>query len=108
MNFPKWNHQYRQTAREEIMSEPEITPWLTPQQAAQRAQCSKKLVYNAVRAGKLKAARLGVRNDIRIHADWLDAWIAAAAITVNPHAPGPDRRSLASPFPSANPRRTRT
>lgn len=85
-----------------------ITPWLTPQQAAQRAQCSKKLVYNAVRAGKLKAARLGVRNDIRIHAEWLDAWIAAAAITVNPSAPGPDLRSLAHPFPTANRKRTRS
>jgi hypothetical protein len=61
------------------------------------------LIYYAVRAGTLKGARLGVRNDIRVHAEWLDAWIAAAAITVNPHAPGPDLRSISQPFPRRSP-----
>lgn len=72
------------------------TPWLTPREAAARAQVSTKLVYNAVRNGKLKAARLGVRNDIRIHETWVDAWITAAVI-LNPEAPGDAGAALAFP-----------
>lgn len=66
------------------------TPWLTPPQAAARAQCGVKLLYAAIRAGRLKAVRLGARQQIRIHETWLDAWMLAAEI-VNPDAPGEDR-----------------
>jgi len=66
---------------------PVDTPWLTPREAAARAKVGPQTVYDAVRSGRLKAARLGGRNDIRIHVDWLDAWIGAAVI-VNPDAPG--------------------
>ncbi len=65
------------------------SPWLTPREAAARAKCGVKLLYASVRAGKLRAVRLGARNDIRIHTDWLDAWMAAATI-INPNAPGAD------------------
>jgi len=64
------------------------TPWLTPVEAAARAKCSRKLIYHAVKSGKLKAARLGIRNDIRIREDWLDAWMTSTANLVNPDAPG--------------------
>lgn len=67
-----------------------ITPWLTPAQAAARAQCGVKLLYAAIRAGRLKAVRLGARQQIRIHELWLDAWMMASEI-VNPDAPGADR-----------------
>jgi excisionase family DNA binding protein len=62
------------------------TPWLTVPQAAARAQCGTGSVYDAIATGKLKAVRLGVR--LRVHVEWVDAWLAAAAQLVNPHAPG--------------------
>lgn len=78
------------------------SPWLTAREAGKRARCSHKLIYAAVRAGKLKAARLTARREVRIHTEWLDAWITAAAEIVNPAAPGPvqpapPRRGIAGP-----------
>jgi excisionase family DNA binding protein len=68
---------------------PEATPWLTVPQAAARAQVGRKVIYTAIAKGKLKAARLGVRRELRIHREWLDAWIEAAVEIINPTAPGP-------------------
>ena len=65
------------------------SPWLTAPEAAARAKCSTKFLYRAIRAGKLRAVRLGARNDIRIHVGWLDAWLLAATV-LNPDAPGDD------------------
>jgi excisionase family DNA binding protein len=65
------------------------TPWLTPREAAARARVGVGAVYAAVQRGRLKAVRLGVRRDIRIHESWVDAWLNAAVI-VNPDAPGDD------------------
>jgi excisionase family DNA binding protein len=55
------------------------SPWLTVLQAAKRAQCSDALIYRVIRAGKLKAARLGERRELRIKVSWLDAWIESTA-----------------------------
>lgn len=70
-------------------SDEAATPWLTVVQAAQRAQCGRQAIYGAIAAGKLKASRLGIRREWRIHRGWLDGWIDAAATVVNPEAPGP-------------------
>lgn len=65
------------------------SPWLTPREAAARAKCGLGSIYAAVRGGKLRAVKLGDRNNIRIHEAWLDAWMLAATI-LNPDAPGGD------------------
>jgi len=67
----------------------EISPWLTAREAAARAKCGINLLYAAIRAGKLRAVRLGARNDIRVHVTWVDAWMSAATV-INPDAPGDD------------------
>lgn len=76
------------------MTEPEAVTgeWLTVKDAAGRAKCSPKLIYQAVKAGRLRAARLGVRLDIRIYSLWLEAWLVALStpVTINPSAPGVD------------------
>jgi excisionase family DNA binding protein len=72
------------------------SPWLTPSGAAARAKCGTKIVYNAVRTGRLRAVRLGDRNQIRIHEAWVDAWMTAAVI--NPDAPGGDVGAPPLPF----------
>jgi excisionase family DNA binding protein len=65
------------------------TPWLTVQEAADRASVSTRLIYENIQRGRLRGARLGARHQIRIHEQWLDDWINSQAPTVvNPDAPG--------------------
>lgn len=55
-----------------------ITPWLTVNEAAERARCGIKTIYREVRAGRLKAARIGGRRELRLLPEWVDAWLTAA------------------------------
>jgi len=42
------------------------SPWLTVREAAARAKVGRNWIYDAVRAGRLRAVRIGAR-DIRVH-----------------------------------------
>ena len=53
------------------------TPWLDVNEAAKRARCGVKLLYREVRAGRLQAARVGGRRELRLRAEWIDAWLSA-------------------------------
>lgn len=53
----------------------EQSPWLTVKEAAQRARCGPRVVYRAVEAGQLRAARLGGRRELRLLSEWVDAWL---------------------------------
>lgn len=53
--------------------------WLTAQDAADRARVSARLIYREVHAGRLKAARVGGRRELRFLAGWVDAWLEASA-----------------------------
>ena len=52
-----------------------VSPWLTVTEAAERARCGVKLIYREVRAGRLRAAHLGGRRDLRLTAEWVDEWL---------------------------------
>lgn len=54
-------------------------PWLTVEQGAERAQLSKKTLYAEVRAGRLRAARVGGRRVLRFRAEWIDQWLDKSA-----------------------------
>ena len=54
---------------------PAETPWLKVPEAAERARCGVKTVYREVKAGRLKAARLGGRRELRFQAVWVDEWL---------------------------------
>ncbi len=56
------------------------SPWLTVDQAAARAQLGTKAIYRAVRSGRLRAARVGGRRQLRFRSEWIDAWLEATAI----------------------------
>jgi excisionase family DNA binding protein len=56
------------------------SPWLDVQEAAARANCGAKLIYREVKAGRLKAARIGGRRELRLLAEWVDTWLLGTAI----------------------------
>ena len=51
------------------------SPWLTVEQAAERARCGAKTLYREVRAGRLRAVRVGGRRELRFLAEWVDGWL---------------------------------
>ena len=58
------------------------SPWLTVAEAAQRARCGVKTVYREVQAGRLRAARIGGRRELRLPSEWVDAWLERASAVV--------------------------
>lgn len=55
------------------------TPWLTVAECCPIAKCGKQLIYREIKAGRLRAARIGNRRELRIHRDWIDQWLEASA-----------------------------
>jgi excisionase family DNA binding protein len=58
------------------------SPWLTVEEAADRARCGVKTIYREVRAGRLKAARIGGRRELRLQSGWIDDWLHQSATPV--------------------------
>jgi excisionase family DNA binding protein len=56
--------------------------WLTVREAAQRAKVGPKLIYREVKAGRLRAARVGYRRDLRFRPEYVDAWLEASATPI--------------------------
>lgn len=76
--------------------------WLTVKEAAARAKCSQKLIYCAIKDGRLRASRLGTSRQIRILDTWLDAWMISLSTPtlINPDAPGDPAPAIGPrPFP---------
>lgn len=59
------------------------TDWRTVKQACKIAQCGPKQLYREIAAGRLRAARIGGRRDLRIHKRWIDEWLETAATPVD-------------------------
>ena len=53
--------------------------WLTVEGAAARARVGPRLIYAEVKAGRLRAAKVGGRRQIRIRPAWVDSWLEAAS-----------------------------
>jgi excisionase family DNA binding protein len=58
------------------------SPWLRVRECCPVAKVGPKVIYGAVKAGRLRAARIGGRRDLRIHIDWLNAWLEASSTPV--------------------------
>lgn len=54
------------------------SPWLTVREVAARARCGVKIVYWAIRSGKLRHARLNEQKLV-VHVEWVDSWVLACA-----------------------------
>lgn len=59
-----------------------VTRWLTVREAAARARVGPKCIYGEVKAGRLRAARIGGRRDLRFLAEWIDLWLEATSTPV--------------------------
>jgi excisionase family DNA binding protein len=60
----------------------EPSPWLTAEEARARAKVGLKTIYREVKAGRLRAARIGGRRDLRFLAEWVDQWLEASAAPI--------------------------
>ena len=60
----------------DVCTPPAPTPWLTACEAA---------AYIKVRAGRLRAARVGGRRELRFRAAWLDEYLDRSAAPVEIH-----------------------
>jgi excisionase family DNA binding protein len=58
------------------------SPWLDVREAAVRAKCGTRSIYSAVQAGKLQAAKLGGRRELRFLTEWIDAWLLGTSTPV--------------------------
>ena len=56
-----------------------VTPWKTADQAAARAQVGVKLIYREAKAGRLRAAYVGGRRQLRFLDRWIDEWLESTA-----------------------------
>jgi excisionase family DNA binding protein len=62
---------------------PEPSPWLTVEESRHLAKCGAKLIYREIKAGRLRAARLGGRSGaIRIHRTWITEWLEFSAAPI--------------------------
>jgi excisionase family DNA binding protein len=58
------------------------SPWLTPKEAAERARCGVKTIYREVKAGRLRAARVGGRRELRMKPEWVDEWLVTTTTPI--------------------------
>lgn len=58
---------------------PEPSPWRTTDEAATRGRVGPKTIYREVKAGRLRAARVGGRRELRFRDEWIDEWLEAQA-----------------------------
>lgn len=70
--------QQQRTAAEVVVT----TIWLTVEQAANRAQVGKTTIYSEVKAGRLRAARVGGRRELRFRAEFIDQWLDRCATPI--------------------------
>ena len=53
--------------------------WLKIADAAKRAQCGEATIRREVRAGRLRAVKVGGRRSLRFRAEWIDDWLQAGS-----------------------------
>jgi excisionase family DNA binding protein len=58
---------------------PEASPWLTLGEAGPYVHKGKRFLVREVKAGRLKAARVGGRGEYLTRRDWLDQWVESMA-----------------------------
>lgn len=58
------------------------SPWLSLKQAAQYAHRHPQTLSREIRAGRLRAARIGERREYFLIAPWIDEWMESQAAPI--------------------------
>lgn len=58
------------------------SPWLTLADGADYVKRGKRFLREEVKAGRLRAARIGRKGEILTRREWLDEWVEAHATPV--------------------------
>jgi len=66
-------------ANQEFIAPAMDSRWMTVREAAERARCGVKVIYREAKAGRLRAARIGGRRELRLKNVWIDDWLASTA-----------------------------
>lgn len=66
-------------APEALLEDRPAPKWLTTKEACEHARVSRRVIYDAVRGGRLRAAIIDGRGDYRFRLEWVDAWIESLA-----------------------------
>ena len=56
-----------------------ISPWKTIKQAAARVHRGPRFLAREIKAGRLRAARVGGRGEYVLRDEWIDAWLEELA-----------------------------
>jgi excisionase family DNA binding protein len=56
--------------------------WKTVAQAADHANVGPRTIYNEIKAGRLRAARVGGRREYRLLDSWVNDWLIQSATPV--------------------------
>lgn len=57
------------------MTDVAATPWMTAEDAAAYVKRGKRFLLGEIKAGRLRAARIGGRGEILTRREWCDAWV---------------------------------
>lgn len=68
------------------MSDTSVTPWMTATDAAAYLKRGRRFLLAEIKAGRLRAARIGGRGEVLTRREWCDNWVEAQAAAV-PVAP---------------------
>jgi excisionase family DNA binding protein len=61
---------------------PASSPWMTLTEAATYAKRGRRFLAREVRAGRLRAARIGGRGELLLRVEWIDEWLEHLATPV--------------------------
>lgn len=76
----RWSHRRSDPHRVSTASTVGPAPtWLKIADAAKRAQCGEATICREVRAGRLRAVKVGGRRSLRFRADWVDEWLQSGS-----------------------------
>jgi excisionase family DNA binding protein len=76
----RWSRRGADPDRVSIASAVGPAPtWLRIPDAAKRAQCGEATIRREVRAGRLRAVKVGGRRSLRFRAEWVDEWLQGGA-----------------------------
>lgn len=64
------------------MSDAPATPWMTATDAAAYLKRGRRFLLSEIKAGRLRAARVGGRGEVLTRREWCDQWVEAQAAIV--------------------------